>query len=152
MHPLFKPPPVTPFVECPNCKELVEYGLEVCARCKEEIRPEYAMASAYVVHRNTQACSHANIIKGAEKAVVLGLLASVIGYFSGPPSLLLVSMSSSLLYVGVVVAWFIRYGQFKLGDEDFVRAKREMRNSLLLWLALLLVQSLTFAYLLRAKS
>src|SRR5258705_13137016 len=123
---LFKPPPVTPFVECPNCKKLIEYGVEVCSHCHEEIRPEYALASAYVVHRNTQACSHANAIKSAEKAVVITLVASVIGYLSGPSSLLLVSMGTSLLYVGGVLAWFLRYGRFKLGDEDFAKAKRDM--------------------------
>lgn len=149
---LFKPPPVTPFVECPNCKKLIEYGVEACSHCHEEIRPEYALASAYVVHRNTQACSHANTIKSAEKAAVIVLGASILGYVAGGSSLLSVNIGTSVLSVCVVLAWFLRYGRFKFGDEDFVKAKRDMRNSLLLWLALLFVQSLTIIYLLRAKS
>lgn len=147
---MFNRPPVTPFVECPNCKQLLEYGLDKCSRCNEEIRPEYALASAYVVHRNTQACSHANIIKSAEKAVVIVMVASICGYFLGAPSLYLLSLGNSLLSIAIIVAWFVRYGRFKLGDEDFFKARKDMRNSFLIWLALLLVQVLVFVYLLKS--
>jgi hypothetical protein len=40
----------------------------------------------------------------------------------------------------VILIWFIRFGRFKIGDEEYLRAKREMRGSLLLWLAILAVQ------------
>jgi len=57
---LLKKPAVVPFVECPNCKQLLEYGAENCPRCREEVGSDYALVSAAVVHHNTQACSLAN--------------------------------------------------------------------------------------------
>jgi RNA polymerase subunit RPABC4/transcription elongation factor Spt4 len=59
---LFSRPPVHPIVECPNCKQLIEYGFKNCPKCREEIGEEYAARSAAVVYHNTQACSVANSI------------------------------------------------------------------------------------------
>jgi len=59
---LLKVPAVFPFVECPNCKELLEVGAPFCPRCREEISPVYGFVSAFIVHHNTQACSLANSI------------------------------------------------------------------------------------------
>ncbi len=68
---MFKVPAVVPFVECPNCKQLLEYGIESCPRCREEISSDYALLSAIIVHHNTQACSLANSIKGFDTFVFI---------------------------------------------------------------------------------
>jgi hypothetical protein len=40
----------------------------------------------------------------------------------------------------VIAVWFYRFGWFKIGDEEYMRARREMRSSFLLWLVILGLQ------------
>jgi hypothetical protein len=145
---LFKTPAVTPFVECPNCKQLVEYGSTHCSACREEIDPEYALASAIIVIQNTRACSLANTIKTFEPIAVIVFITCLFGAYLGP-SLILASLITPLMGVSATVSWFVRFGSFKLGDEEFAKAKRDMRNSLKLWLVLLAVLLLLITYLLQ---
>jgi len=63
-----------PFVECPNCERLLEYGAETCPRCREEIDPGYGLVSAVVVQHNTQACAVANTIKTFAPFAYIALL------------------------------------------------------------------------------
>jgi hypothetical protein len=142
-------PAVTPFVECPNCNLLVEYGVRLCSRCREEISLEYGFASALVVHHNTQACSLANTIKTLEPAAVINILSGTFSYLLGAPTLFAVNLFIPILAVAAILLWFLRYGSFKIGDEDYVKAKRVMRISLRLWLALLVVELVAFGYMLR---
>ncbi|MEA2203656.1 MAG: hypothetical protein QOE77_432 [Blastocatellia bacterium] len=145
---LFKTPAVTPFVECPNCKRLIEYGSKRCPSCHEEIDEEYALASAMIVIQNTRACSLANTIKTVEPIAVIVFITCLIAAYYGP-SLIIVSLITPLMGVSATVSWFVRFGSFKLGDEEFVKAKRDMRNSLKLWLVLLAVLLLLIIYLLK---
>ena len=142
---LLKKPAVHPFVECPNCKQLLEYGAESCPRCREEIDAGYAIVSAVVVHHNTQACSLANSIKGFDPFVFIALAGSVFIYAIDMYAYgSLVLFNFIVLWPAIpllaVLVWFIRFGRFNIGDDEYIRAKREMRGSLLLWLAILAVQ------------
>lgn len=144
----FTPPPVTPFVKCPNCKRLIDYGLEICPSCREEIDSEYARVSATVVAINTQACSLANTIKTAEPAVVILSIASLFVLISGGSAPLLAGFVSPAIYIAAIAFWFFRYRSFPMGDEEFARARRELIKSLKLWTTLLIVQILLLAYFL----
>jgi RNA polymerase subunit RPABC4/transcription elongation factor Spt4 len=146
---LFKAPTVTPFVVCPNCKRLIEYGSKRCPGCHEEINEEYARASAMIVIQNTRACSLANTIKTAELGAVFVFLASLFGAYVAGPSLVIASLLTPVLGVAATISWFVRFGSFKLGDEEFAKAKRDMRNSLKLWVVLLAVMLLLITYLLK---
>jgi len=150
----FKHPRVTPFVECPNCRRLVEFGAEHCPACREVIEKGYALLSVGVVAFNTQAVSLANTIKSADAGAVVILLASAYVYFldasdAGPSyrTLWLTTLVGPATAVAVAALWFFRYGRFRMGDEDFDRSKRDMRSSLMLWLALLFAQTVAFATL-----
>jgi len=33
-----------------------------------------------------------------------------------------------------IVVWYFRYGRFVAGDEEFIKARREMRKSFCFWL------------------
>ena len=147
---LFATPPVTPFVECPNCKRLIEYGSKHCPACLEEIDAEYALASAVTVIQNTRACSLANTIKTAEPGAVIVFLASLFGAYVAGPSLVIASLLTPILGVAAPMCWFIRFGSFTLGDEEFEKAKQDMRNSLKLWSVLLAVLLLLITYLLKS--
>jgi hypothetical protein len=137
---------VVPFVECPNCKELAEYGAERCSRCREGLDPEYSLVSAAVVHANTQACSMANTIKGFDPFVYLTLVLSAFiyaidTYAVGSPALFYFVLVWPVIPLLVILSWFNRFALFKAGDEEFARARRDMRGSLLLWAAILAVQA-----------
>lgn len=145
--PLLKGFPVHPFVECPNCCQLVEFEAERCSRCREPIDRDYAALSATVVHYNTQACSLANHISGFDAFVPLALIGSVLIfvvdlYVSGRPKLSLFLPLWSLIPLLGISFWFFRFGRFKIGDDEFLNARREMRRSLLFWLVVLVVQIL----------
>jgi hypothetical protein len=137
------------FVECPNCKELTEYGAQMCPRCREEIDPQYADASAAAVYVNTQACNMANTIKGGDMAAYLSLPISagayaIDKYAVGGPAIFYLVFGVPAVVLTVILVWFNRYALFKAGDEEFLRAKRGVRGSLLLWLAILAVQVVAF--------
>ena len=143
-------PPVHPFVECPNCRQLVEFGAELCSRCREPIDRDYGLASAIVVHHNTQACTVANTISGFDAFIPLALIGSIFiflidFYVSGRPTIFLFLPIWPLIPLLIIVGWFFRFGRFKIGDDEFLKARREMRNSLLFWLVVLGVQILTIA-------
>jgi RNA polymerase subunit RPABC4/transcription elongation factor Spt4 len=147
---LLKKPAVFPFVECPNCRQLLEYGVESCPRCREEISTEYGLASAIIVHHNTQACSLANSISGGDAFFFLalvgsGLILAIDFYVSGSPTLSWLTPLWSAIPLLVIVVWFIRFGRFSIGDDEYLKARREMRKSLSLWLALFVVQLLVAA-------
>ena len=105
------------------------------------------MVSAIVVHHNTQACSLANSISSGDAFFPLaligsGLIFAIDLYVSGAPTLLWITALWSAIPLLVIVVWFIRFGRFSIGDEEYLKAKREMRKSLSLWLALFGVQLL----------
>lgn len=146
---MFTRPAVIPFVECPNCKSLIEFGAEQCSRCREEIDENYALLSAAVVQFNTQACTSANTIKTAEPAIVISIISATWSYFIEIPALFILALATPILFLSTILVWFFRYGRFKIGDEDFLKAKRDMSASLKLWMGLLIVELLVFFYMLK---
>jgi hypothetical protein len=149
---MFKGSAVHPFVECPNCKHLLEYGEKNCSRCREEIDPDYALLSAVIVHHNTQAVSLANTIKTGEPAAVICIAVSIYVYLLGAPAIFALSFLMPVLSLLVILVWFFRFGRFKIGDEEYLKAKRDMWSSLILWLGLLIVQVLVFLYMLKTAT
>jgi RNA polymerase subunit RPABC4/transcription elongation factor Spt4 len=148
---LFTNPAVTPFVECPSCKRLIGYRLKVCPHCREEIDPVYARASATVVVFNTAACSSANTIKTGEYGAVIVLIASFIGMWLVDPALVIANLLTPIISIAAIVVWFFRFGRVNFGDAEYAKAKRDMRNSLKLWVVLIAVQALVLAYFFRFR-
>jgi RNA polymerase subunit RPABC4/transcription elongation factor Spt4 len=148
---MLKKPAVTPFVECPNCKRLIEYGAEKCPACREEIGGDYALVSAMVVVHNTQACSQANTIKTGDYAAFLSIFVALYAYALGAPGMFLVALATPFMALLVIGVWFYRFGKFHIGDDDYLKAKRDMRGSLKLWLALLFVELVAFVYMLQTS-
>ena len=140
-------PAVFPFAECPNCKQLLEMNATVCPRCREEIDPDYALLSAVVVHHNTQACSIANTISGFDAFIPIALIGSLFIWgsellTSDRPRLSLLLLIWPAIPLVAILIWFARFGRFAIGDEQYVKARREMRRSFVFWLTLLIVQIL----------
>lgn len=149
---MFKAPSVHPFVECPNCRHLLEYGAQRCHRCREEIDSDYALLSAVIVHRLTQAISLANTIKGMEPAVFISIGVSIYIYLVGVPALFTLTFLMPVICLVVVLGWFFRFGRLRVADEEYLKAKREMGWLLKLWLGVLMVQALVLLYMLKTTT
>ena len=148
----FKGPAVFPFVECPNCKVLLEVGSLLCPHCREEISPEYAAVSAAIVHYNTQACSVANTIATFDAFIPLALIGTVVIYFgewyvSGKPRIAVGLLFWPAIPLLAILVWYLRFGRFRIGDAEFLRARREMRRSFAFWLIFLIVDVLLLVVL-----
>lgn len=144
---LFDTPPVVPFVECPNCKQLLDFGAPNCPRCREEISPEYAAISAAVVYHNTQACSVANSISSFNAFIPLALVGGIgidvlDWYISDSPQMTIGIVLWPLMPLLAIVVWYFRFGRFAIGDDEYLRARHEMKRSFLFWLVLFVVQLL----------
>ena len=144
---ILEDPPATPFAECPNCRRLLHIGVSHCPDCYEPIDVEYAMTSGTVVLINTKACAMANTIKTLDPVAVLAIGVAVLAQLSDlPPGFLISSLVGPILATVGIVVWFVRFGWFKIGDEDFVRARQAMLVRLFSWLVLTVILS-SFVYL-----
>jgi hypothetical protein len=68
------------------------------------------------------------------------------------PALFALTFFLPVLSLSVILIWFFRFGKFKIGDDEYLKAKRDMRASLILWLGLLIVQVLVLLYLLKTAA
>jgi hypothetical protein len=136
---------VTPFTECPNCGRFLSLRAEKCPDCHELIDEGYAFYSALHVTVITQACSFANSIKYVDLIAILALGISIYIYILSEPWLFLLAPLMSAIPLFFIILWFARFGRFKFAEDDFQKAKREMRASLFLWSGILVVQLIALA-------
>ena len=136
---------VTPFAECPNCGRFLSLRVEKCPDCHELIDEGYAFYSALHVTVITQTCSFANTIKYIDLASVITFVVSIYVYVLNEQWLFLLVPFMSVVPLFVILLWFYRFARFKFAEDDFVEAKRHIRASLWLWLALLTVQLIALA-------
>ena len=147
----FTNPRVTPFIKCSCCARLIECHSAFCPYCREEIDSRYAELSRLVVVYQTAAVSSANTIKTAELGAALIFVASFIGFWF-TPSLIIANLLTPIISVVAVGVWFYRFGRFRLNDDEYLKAWRDMRKSLTLWLALIGVQILAVIYVWKLHS
>lgn len=136
---------VSAFAKCPECGRLLRPQAGRCPECGAEINEEYAVLTAIITAIITQACGFANTIKYSDLGAVIVICASVYAYFLGAPGLFALTPLMSLTPLLTILWWFYRFGRLKYDDEDFARAKRDMRASLKLWLTLFVVQLIAVA-------
>jgi hypothetical protein len=136
---------VTPFTECPNCGRLLSLRAGKCPDCQELIDESYAFYSALHVTVIAQACAFANTIKYIDLIAILALGVSIYLYLLNEPWFFLLAPLMSAVPLFFIVLWFSRFGRFRFAKDDFQKAKREMRASLILWLAILIVQLIALA-------
>ena len=138
----YKDPDVTPFFPCPNCRRLLGVAVNQCPDCRELIDDTQKIIGATVNVTLTQACSLANTISTGDPAVLILLAVTGLAFLVGLAWLASFTILSALLAIGAIIRWQRRYGWLPLDDTDFLLAKRQMGQSLMLWIAFLMLESL----------
>lgn len=140
-------PSITPFVECPNCRKLLELGSTQCPECRELIPVDYAALSAMTNILNTEACSVAKDIAGRDFIMTVVLLVEVIPlclldlWVFKTPFLFWLTLVPTLIQLLTAVSWYIRFGRFRvLGDSDYAQARQRVVKSARIWAAIFAVQ------------
>jgi len=139
----------TRFVECPNCRKLLQVGTDTCPECREEIDEGYALRNSLTRVLTAQAVNAAETAAGTRFIAPLVVAASAGAFWlSGEGALLLLFYFTLLLSVACALwslGWMRRYGWLPLKDEDFLSGRRKVKSTLLLWLGLLAAQLLAAA-------
>jgi hypothetical protein len=128
---------------CPNCKEVIRTGQQVCQYCNSQIDKHAAHAGALNFQAGIDACAAANHIKSANYAVPVLLLVDFALLFfnlsenpfmpNGTPIYI------SFLPLGSLagaLGWFTKYGGLKTDDPDFPEARKAVKKALILWVIL----------------
>lgn len=137
---------VTPFVECPNCRKLLDIQITQCPECRELISKEYAVLSAASNVVNTRACNLAKEIGLTDRILAPLFVGASIFLYVIDSRILQSSVFSWLTIVApaaqllMVMAWHVLFGKFPLGDLAFVNAKRQVMWSGRLWGLILALQ------------
>lgn len=107
---------------CPNCNQTINTTMQVCPFCSFPIDHAAATASAEVFARVNQACSDAGFLKvmaGATGAFFLLGLLPFVG-FLGTLGFWFLALATPVM----VVRWFVKFGDLKSGDPEFVSARQ----------------------------
>ncbi|HEU4388901.1 MAG TPA: hypothetical protein VFV34_13965 [Blastocatellia bacterium] len=142
----YKDPAVTHFFNCPNCKRLLRFELDQCPDCRELIDEDQKLFSTVINVSLSQACSLANTISTGNPGIFLVLVATLLAYAADVIWMAPFMILPGVMMVAAIARWFRRYGWLPLDEPDLLVARREMRQSLMLWLAFLFLEGLV-AYL-----
>ena len=137
-----KDPAVTPLFPCPNCRRLLGLAVDQCPDCRELIDDTQKVIGAAVNITLTQACSLANTISTGDPAVLIFLGVTALAILLDFAWMAGFTILAGVMAVGAIVRWRRRYGWLPVDDAEFLAAKREMRRSLMLWIAFLLLEGL----------
>ena len=107
-----------------------------CPSCNEKVDPEYAKRTARAIVINTKAVAVANGVKTLDRYAILVLGLSAIGYFAGYPSSIVTAILAAGSPILLITRWFIGFGRFDGGDDEYRKAYRDMKRRLVAWLIL----------------
>lgn len=140
-------PSVHLFSKCPNCEKLLpvklsgeEYYIEekVCQNCGFEFDSYELLQNLVKNTIVTQAVSSASSILGLDLAVIIFVLASIIVFFLLPSFFLvlyfLFTTTTYSIPIFICVRWLFKFGRWKIIDEEFIEAKKNVKSSLIFWI------------------
>jgi hypothetical protein len=106
---------------CPACKQTINTSMQTCPFCSAAIDPATASASAEAFARVNQACSDAGYLKVMAGAIggcfLIGLL-PLVGFLGNLGFWILAVATPAM-----VIRWFVKFGDIKSTDPDFVSAR-----------------------------
>jgi len=127
-------PEITPYGNCPRCREMVLFGSTHCAYCGLELDQEEIFPSVVANFVITQAISSANSIRTLDIGVIFFIGAIIIRRLMDCG--LWFDLGTSLFWLAplwVIVRWYFKHGRWESDDEEYNFAKKEMRAVFLLW-------------------
>ena len=130
---------------CPQCGELLPAGTERCKYCYEEIdeeRGEFNTAIHYIL---TSAIKFANNIGTNDPAVFFYIGVTFLSLWlkwglkdEGLYFVWVLLEIYNSLWLGaaiIIIIWLFSYGRFNIIDDEYEQKKKEMKQSLIMWLA-----------------
>lgn len=132
-------PAITATAKCPACNEVVLYERQQCPYCGIKLDWEKLWNSVMDNFAIDQAISSANTIRTFNPAAVMFMLFPAINLYlnaTGLPIKYDVMFTVlCIVSLGVVGKWFWKHGQWPSPEPEYRAAKKAMRKSLALWLA-----------------
>lgn len=119
---------------CPNCKEIINDGMQTCRFCSAPVDPQAAKAAAELQSKVNQACSDASYTRTTAMVMLVFLGLSML------PFLPLVEGGFVVTFLAVLVMlvrWQVKFGGLQTGDADYQTAKRLRNLALIIWFAAL---------------
>ena len=135
------------FVTCPGCGRSLKPPTEKCPECGATIKREHASQSIEANVKIGQAYVNAQKIEVFNPGTVITLVLSVAitayAYFFDLPHaawFLLIPFTMTTVTLLIIRQWFRWFGSYKSDHEDFVAARRKVKDALRHWLAVLVAQ------------
>ncbi len=140
-------PEITVTAKCHTCQETILYGLENCPYCEIRLDHEELAVSAINTFVINQAISSANTIKTFDPAAPLFLLLVLLRVLIDLPTWYELVCSVAWLFPLLIIsAWFIKHSRWDSNDEDFLAARKAMKSSFKVWLALNVLSLIVFLF------
>jgi predicted RNA-binding Zn-ribbon protein involved in translation (DUF1610 family) len=122
---------------CPTCGEMIYSNVTTCRFCSAPLDMQAAEAAASNQQEVNNACNQAKWIR--HMAVTMWVLLGV--------SLVLTAgQAGALAFFFIIPAlliyWQIKYGRLKTADPDYLKARRDRRLALFIWLPAALIEVL----------
>jgi hypothetical protein len=156
----FLNPPISPYAKCPNCRTLMRVNFNFlvagndilikdqndlekarefsgkCANCRAEFTLEEIAPSLIENVKTTSAVSAANTQTTFDVAVFIFFGTMLIRLWIDFPFLFtLITIVPWFFPLFAGFSWFLRYGELKTDDADYLSARKSLKFSLLLWSA-----------------
>lgn len=122
---------------CPGCGQIIDTTIQSCRSCGVAIDPAAAAMAATLHERVQKAWDHAGRIRRFAMAMPVFFLLSFV-----PVAAVLGRACNDLALLGVLVSlilWSNRFGKLESPDPDLSRARRAVRQALLVWAAMAVV-------------
>jgi len=136
---------ITPCFQCHYCREIVALGAKNCPHCECEINQERAKKEAAAYVAVTRAIQAAGNITNRDLVVLLFIAYTFWmrwtgreGFYEVPRGWLcaeIVFAVGWLVPILAITRWIYRYGSLTTEDEEYLKAKKDVRWSLRLWIA-----------------
>lgn len=135
------------FITCPGCRRSLKPPADKCPECGATIDREYASKSIDENIDIGQAYVNAQKIETKTPLTILALLMSAaisaFIYFYELPNaawFLLIPLTMSMATLLTIRQWFRWFGSYQSEHEDFVAARRKVKDAHRHWLAMFVVQ------------
>jgi hypothetical protein len=124
---------------CPGCRQIIDTTMQSCRFCGVAIDPATAAMAATLQERVQKAWYWAGVIRRFAMAMPVFFLLSFV------PMVAVAFIGRSyndwalLLIIVSLILWSKRFGKLESPDPDLSRARRAVRQALLVWVAMVVV-------------